>query len=99
MTYLKWDSFTGQSLSPLYLHKVDLIFAQLLVYNQSLTTASESRLFGSVVKALILYRDDPSLIPGNFQLALLCYGYHVVKEHKVNISANILGMIIEELSL
>ena len=32
----------GQALSHIYLHKVD--FAQLLVYNQSLTTASESRL-------------------------------------------------------
>ena len=38
------------TLANIYLHKVD--FAQLLVYYQSLTTASESRLFGSVERAL-----------------------------------------------
>ena len=72
----------GKALSPIYLHKVD--FAQLLVYNQSLTTESESRLFGSVVRALILYQGDPGSIPskgmGNFfSYALLFYGYHVVR--------------------
>ena len=51
----------GQALSPLYLHMVD--FAKLLVYIQSLTTASGNRLFGSVVRALVLYRGDPGSIP------------------------------------
>ena len=40
------------------------------VFKQSLTTASESRLFGSVVRALVFYRGDPGSIPsvgtGNF---------------------------------
>ena len=62
----------GQALSPIYVHKVD--FAYLLVYNQSLTTASGSRLFGSVVRALVSYRGDPGLIPsegtGNFSAML-----------------------------
>ena len=62
------------ALSPLLLHKVDL--AWLLVYNQSLTTASGSRLIGSVVKAMVLYRGDPGSIPskgtGNF-LAMLYF--------------------------
>ena len=52
---------TIDALLPIYLHKVD--FAWLLVYNQSLTTASESRLFGSVVRALVLYWGDPGSIP------------------------------------
>ena len=52
---------TGQTLSPIYLHKVD--FAYLIVYNQSMTTASESQLFGSVVRALVLYRGNPRSIP------------------------------------
>ena len=43
MTSLKRGSVTGKALSHIYLHKVD--FAYLLVCNQSLTTASESRLF------------------------------------------------------
>ena len=51
----------GARHSHLYLHKVD--FAQFLVYNQSLTTASKSRLFGSVDRALVLYRGDPESIP------------------------------------
>ena len=51
----------GQTLSPIHLHMVD--FAYLLVYNQSLTTASESRLFGSVVRALVSYWGDPGSIP------------------------------------
>ena len=63
---------TGQALSPIYLHKVDI--AYLIVYNQSLTTASESQLFGSVVRALVLYRGDPGTIPskgaGNFSAIL-----------------------------
>ena len=62
----------GKTLSPVYLHKVD--FAKLLVYNQFLTTASESRLFGSVVRALVFYQGDPGLIPskgtGNFPAIL-----------------------------
>ena len=64
MTSLKSGSVTCQVLSPIYLHKVDL--AKLLVYNQSLTTASESRLFGSVVRALVLYSGDPCLLSMNF---------------------------------
>ena len=44
------------------------------VFNQSLTTASESRLFGSVVRALVFYRGDPGSIPsvgtGNFSAML-----------------------------
>ena len=54
------------------LHKVD--FAYHLVYNQSLATASESRLFGSVVRALVFYQGDSSSIPsegtGNFSAML-----------------------------
>ena len=49
-----------------------------------MTTASESRLFDSVVRALGLYRGDPG--PDSkqrhakiFSYALLCYGYHVVR--------------------
>ena len=61
MTSLRRGSVTGLALSPIYLHKVD--FAELLVFNQSLTTASESRLFGSVVRALVSYRGDPGSIP------------------------------------
>ena len=72
MTPLKRGSVTGKALSPIYLHKVD--FAKLLVYYQSLTTASESRLFGSVVRALVFYRGDPGSIPsdgtGNFSAML-----------------------------
>ena len=60
MTPLKRGSVTGQALSPIYLHKVD--FAYLLVYNQFLTTVSESRLFGSVVRALVSYQGDPGSI-------------------------------------
>ena len=54
--------------SPIYLHKVE--FALLLVYIQSLTTASENRLFGSVLRTLVLYQGDPGKIPskGIFQL-------------------------------
>ena len=63
----------GQALSPIYLNELN--FAELLVYhNQSLTTASESRFFGSVVRALVLYRCDPGSIPsegtGNFSAML-----------------------------
>ena len=54
---------TGLAFSPIYLHKVD--FALLLVYNESLTTASGSRLFGSVVRALVFYRGDPGSIPSD----------------------------------
>ena len=63
---------TGKATAPIYLHKVD--FAYLLVYNQSLTTASQSRLFGTVVRALVLYRGDQGLILSKsqemFQLCL-----------------------------
>ena len=38
-------------------------FALLLVYNQILKSASESWLFGSVVRTLVMYRGDPGLIP------------------------------------
>ena len=48
------------TLANIYLQKVD--FAQLLVYYQSLTTASESRLFGSVERALFFYWADPAWI-------------------------------------
>ena len=62
----------GQALSPIYLHKVD--FAWLLVYNQSLTTVSGSRLFGSVVRALVSYRATRVRFPAKareiFQLRL-----------------------------
>ena len=61
----------GLSLSTIYLHKVD--FAKLLVYYQSLTTTSESRLFGLVARALVLYWGDLGSIPskgtGNFLLS------------------------------
>ena len=43
------------------LHTAD--FALLLVNNQSLKTASKSQLFGSVVRALVLYRGGSGLIP------------------------------------
>ena len=53
-------------------HKKSSFF--FLVYNQSLKTVSESRLFGSVVRALVLYRGDPGSIPsehtGNFSAML-----------------------------
>ena len=72
LVFLSSQLVKGQALSPKYLHKVD--FAYLLVYNQSLTTASESRLFGSVVRALVLYRGDPGSNPsegtGNFSAML-----------------------------
>ena len=64
MTSLKRGSVTGQANSPLYLLKVD--FAQHLEYNQSLTTATESPLFGSVVRALVFYRGDPGSIPSEY---------------------------------
>ena len=51
----------GQALSPIYLNKVD--FAWLLVYIQFLTTASVSRLFGSVEGKLVLYWGNPGSIP------------------------------------
>ena len=70
MTSPKRGNVKGLTLSPIYLHKVD--FAQLLVYYQSLTTASESQLFGSVARALVLYRGNLGSIPskgtGTFQL-------------------------------
>ena len=44
-----------------YLHTKDSTL--LLEYNQSLTTASESRLFGSVVRALLFYCGDLGSIP------------------------------------
>ena len=67
MISLKRGSVTGLALSPIDLKKGD--FALLLVYNQSLTTASQSQLFVSVVRALVLSRA---------QEYLHCYGYHVV---------------------
>ena len=72
----------GQALSPIYLHKVDL--TQLLVYNQSLTTASESQLFGSVVLEHwsctgATWVDSQRRHGKFFSYALLCYGYHVVR--------------------
>ena len=64
---------TGQALSPIYISTKGR-FHIALVCNQSLTTASESRLFGLVVRALVLYRGDPGLIPsedtGNFSAML-----------------------------
>ena len=65
---MKLYNVTGQALSPIYPHKVD--FAELLVYNQSLTTEPVSRLFGSVFRALVLHQGDRGSIPsegmGNF---------------------------------
>ena len=58
----------GQALSPIYLHKVG--FAWLLVYNQSLTTAPGSRLFGSVVRALVSRVRFPAKAREIFQLCL-----------------------------
>ena len=49
----------GQRSYLTYLHKVD--FANLLEYNQSLTTAPGSKPLGSVVRALVLYRDGLGL--------------------------------------
>ena len=72
MTSLKRGSVTGQALSLIYLHKVDL--ALLLVYNHSLTTASESRLFGSVVRALVLYRATCVRFPAEaLEIFQLCF--------------------------
>ena len=72
MTPLKRGNVWGKALLPIYLHRVD--FAYLLVYDQSLTTASESPLFGSVVRVLVLYRGDPGSIlsegTGNFSAML-----------------------------
>ena len=69
MTPLKRGSVTGQALSPIYLYKVS-------------DNCAESRLFGSVVRALVFYRGDPGITSngkGNFSATLLCYGYHVVR--------------------
>ena len=63
----------GQHSHLTYLHNID--FPWLLVYNQALTTASESQLFGSVVRALVLYRGDPGSIPskGTRNLSAMFY--------------------------
>ena len=55
-------------------------FRIALVYNQSLTTVSESRLFGSVVRALFLYRGM-----GIFSAMLYtCYGYSVIRPCRIH---------------
>ena len=57
--------YYGPALSPYLLYKVD--FAHLLAYIQSLTTASDNELFGSVVGALVLCRGSPGSIPARAQ--------------------------------
>ena len=47
------------------LDNLHIDFVQLPVYIQSLTTASEIQLFGSVVRALVLYRYDRIFIPSH----------------------------------
>ena len=59
--FYRYPIVTAQHYHILYLQIED--FVLLLVYNPSLTTASESRLFGSVVRAMVLYRGDPGSIP------------------------------------
>ena len=46
-------------------------------FNQSLTPASESPLFGSVVRALVLYRGHPGLIPSKGRGIFLAMLYFV----------------------
>ena len=59
--------------------------ALLLKCNQSLTTTLESRLFGSVIRALFFYRGGLGSIPSQgeyFQLCFTLLGYHVVRIFK-----------------
>ena len=60
------------------------IMHSLLLYIQSLTTASGSRLFGSVARALDFYLGRPGSNPtigGKFfsYASFLCYDFHVVR--------------------
>ena len=51
---------------------VAFLMALSIVYNKFLITASGSQPFGSVVRALVLYWDNPDSIPGTAYFQLSC---------------------------
>ena len=59
--------------------------SQSLEYIQSLTPTSESRLFGSVVRALDFYSDRPDSNPTKYGIfffsyaSWICYNFHAVR--------------------